>query len=585
MLSSFLMLSIISSLLTICVIFLVRMIYIKYTQNIMSHKIWLLVLVSTLIPLIPFYKISNFTFSKDMMNRNVSDTTSSVSHMLDGQQSSVTKDLAINVNQFETSNITYMILLIWVFGSLLCLFYMIKAFRQIDIIKSSSLESPYLNERLKVCQSKMQFYKKHITISYSSNIDNPMVFGIVKSQIVLPTVVVETMNDKEIEYIILHELSHVKSHDLIFNQLYVVFKIIFWFNPALYISKTMMDNDCEKVCDRNVLKILNRHEHIRYGESILKCSILKSHHINNVAAQYLLGFNSNIKERVKYIALYDSMPKPNRNKRIVAYIVCSISLLIQAPLLSAHVQQDKYETNVSYKKLNQLAPYFKEFDGSFVLYNEREQAYSIYNEPESKQRYSPNSTYKIYLALMAFDQNLLSLNHTEQQWDKHQYPFKEWNQDQNLNSSMKYSVNWYYENLNKHLRQDEVKSYLDQIEYGNEEISGNENYWNESSLKISAIEQVNLLKNMKQHNMHFDNKAIEKVENSMTLKQKDTYKYVGKTGTGIVNHKEANGWFVGYVETKDNTYYFATHLKGEDNANGEKSQQISERILKEMELI
>ena len=68
-----------------------------------------------------------------------------------------------------------------------------------------------------------------------------------------------------------------------------------------------------------------------------------------------------------------------------------------------------------------------------------------------------------YLALMAFDQNLLSLNHTEQQWDKHQYPFKEWNQDENLNSSMKYSVNWYYENLNKHLRQDEVKILLDQL--------------------------------------------------------------------------------------------------------------------------
>ncbi len=103
------------------------MLYIKYTQNIMSHKIWLLVLVSTLIPLIPFYKISNFTFSKDMMNRNVlTRLLRCNSRMSDGQQSSVTKDLAINVNQFETSNITYMILLIWVFGSLLCLFYMIK---------------------------------------------------------------------------------------------------------------------------------------------------------------------------------------------------------------------------------------------------------------------------------------------------------------------------------------------------------------------------------------------------------------------------------------------------------------------------
>ena len=77
---------------------------------------------------------------------------------------------------------------------------------------------------LKYVKVRCSSTKKHITISYSSNIDNPMVFVLVKSQIVLPTVVVETMNDKEIEYIILHELSHVKSHDLIFNQLYVVLK-------------------------------------------------------------------------------------------------------------------------------------------------------------------------------------------------------------------------------------------------------------------------------------------------------------------------------------------------------------------------
>ncbi|MDN8854274.1 M56 family metallopeptidase, partial [Staphylococcus aureus] len=76
---------------------------------------------------------------------------------------------------------TYMILFICVFGSFLCLFYMIKAFLQIDVIKSSSLESSYLKERLKVCQSKMQLYKKQITISYSSNIDNPMVICLVKS--------------------------------------------------------------------------------------------------------------------------------------------------------------------------------------------------------------------------------------------------------------------------------------------------------------------------------------------------------------------------------------------------------------------
>lgn len=90
------------------------------------------------------------------------------------------------------------------------------------------------------------------------------------------------MNDKEIEYIILYELLYVKSYDLIFNQFYVVFKMIFWFNFVLYISKIMMDNDCEKVCDRNVLKILNCYEYICYGELILKCFILKFQYINNV---------------------------------------------------------------------------------------------------------------------------------------------------------------------------------------------------------------------------------------------------------------------------------------------------------------
>ena len=349
--------------------------------------------------------------------------------------------------------------------------------------------------------------------------------------------------------------------------------------------KKIMDNDCEMACDINVLKILNRREYIRYGDSILKCAMLKSERTHNATAQYLLGFNSNIKERITFITHYDSFPKPRRNKHFIAYSLCILSLLIQAPFLSAHIQQEEFKTDISWKDLGQLSPHFKGYEGSFVLYNEKKQSYSIYNEQESQKRYSPNSTYKMYLALMSFDQNLMSLNQTEQKWNGHQYPFKEWNQNQTLNSSMRYSVNWYYENLNKQLSQSDLKFYLNQLEYGNQDISGSQTYWNESSLKISPIEQVILLKSMKQDKMHFDSEAIRKVDKSITLKQTENYKLIGKTGTGIVNHKETNGWFVGYIETKDNTYYFATHLKSNNHANGAKTQQISEEILKEMELI
>ncbi len=74
----------------------------KIYSKIMSHKIWVIKCwfrhvnsINTILQNIEFYIFSRYD------ELNVSDTTSSVSHMLDGQQSSVMQDLAINVNQFD----------------------------------------------------------------------------------------------------------------------------------------------------------------------------------------------------------------------------------------------------------------------------------------------------------------------------------------------------------------------------------------------------------------------------------------------------------------------------------------------------
>jgi beta-lactamase class D len=39
------------------------------------------------------------------------------------------------------------------------------------------------------------------------------------------------------------------------------------------------------------------------------------------------------------------------------------------------------------------------------------------------------------------------------------------------------------------------------------------------------------------------------------------------------------GWFVGYLETKDNVYFFATNIKG-SHTDGVKAKEISLEILK-----
>ena len=60
--------------------------------------------------------------------------------------------------------------------------------------------------------------------------------------------------------------------------------------------------------------------------------------------------------------------------------------------------------------------------------------------------------------------------------------------------------------------------------------------------------------------------------------------FYGKTGTGRVNGQDINGWFIGYVETSDNSYYFATNIQSDSNATGKKAFEITSDILKKLHI-
>ena len=100
-------------------------------------------------------------------------------------------------------------------------------------------------------------------------------------------------------------------------------------------------------------------------------------------------------------------------------------------------------------------------------------------------------------------------------------------------------------------------------------MSGNlSTYWLESSLKISPVEQVELLMKLQNNSLGFSSENINAVKDSIYLCSSDTGKFYGKTGTGRVNGQDVNGWFIGYIETVDNTYFFATNIEADNNATG-----------------
>ena len=123
-----------------------------------------------------------------------------------------------------------------------------------------------------------------------------------------------------------------------------------------------------------------------------------------------------------------------------------------------------------------------------------ENRYLISNEDDARTRVSPNSTYKIYSALMALDAGIITGTDSAMDWNGEAYPFESWNRDQNLNSAMTNSVNWYFMNLDHRRGWDSTRQVLTSLSYGNMDFSGGPScFWLESSLKISPLEQVKLL--------------------------------------------------------------------------------------------
>lgn len=218
-----------------------------------------------------------------------------------------------------------------------------------------------------------------------------------------------------------------------------------------------------------------------------------------------------------------------------------------------------------------LRTYFKGVEGCFVLYDLKADRYMRYNEERCQQRFSPFSTFKIPNSLIGLESGVIKDADFVIPWDRAKYPpgedwnvepFKHWARDHNLRSAIKYSVVWYYRELALRVGEGRMKDYLIKLGYGNHDSSGGLNrFWLNSSLRISPNEQIEFLKAFYAEKIPFSKRSIDIVKDIITLEQTSEYKLSGKTGGGPIGNR-ALGWFVGYLETKGNVYFFATNLEG-----------------------
>ena len=129
----------------------------------------------------------------------------------------------------------------------------------------------------------------------------------------------------------------------------------------------------------------------------------------------------------------------------------------------------------------------------------------IINEGECKTRYTPASTFKIAISVMGYNEGILIDENNPKVKFKEGYVdwLDNWKQTYYPNLWIKNSCVWYSQFITKKLGFKKFKNYVNKLNYGNGNVSGDKgksngltNAWLSSSLKISPIEQLKFLEKL-----------------------------------------------------------------------------------------
>ena len=578
--------SFIVSSITIMVILLIRRLFSEQLSAKWQYNLWFLLLIALTLPFIPEQlihfenKINLFNVNQINSASGSSPSTAEVSRL---DNVNWMQDFAVSVHHLNLNFLNVTITSIWIAGMFVMAYLFLNAWFRLNKIKKTTtdLNNKDILHVFEQCKHQLNI-SKPLIVGESPLAKSPMTFGLIKTYVVLPIHLDESMSINDIKYIFLHELHHYKYKDIVTNYLMIIFQILYWFNPLVWIAFKIMRTDRELACDMAVLKSLGEHCYADYGNAIINFADLASNSKEFTWVNQFNGPKEQMKKRIEKISSFTMESKWMKLKSISIFAVIGVFVVSQVPFVSAMAtNNERYDFNNERTIYEDLSDYFAGYDGSFVLYDMKAGQYSIYNKDKSTQRVSPNSTYKIYSALIGLESDAITSDHSTMKWNGTRYPFESWNTDQNLSTAMKNSVTWYFQKLDQRIPQDTIKAYLKQMDYGNDDLSGGSNYWLESSLKVSPVEQVQLLSAFYTNQFGFEDKNIQIVKDSLALEKYDGSRLSGKTGTGNVNGRNINGWFIGYVETKDNTYFFATNIQNEDNSYGSKAAEITLSILKD----
>ncbi len=344
--------------LLICLILLVQLMLRGKLDVRWHYCLWLLLLIRLVMPWAPESRMSIFnlippwagqsqiefvpddiaddSFNSDVAGVGINESTP-VS--MTGVPQEIPEAITTTPEKPVFFELADMLPLVWLIGALVLAVYVCASnFNLRRIVKKACpLTDRKILDLLEKCKSQMGI-RTILRVVVTDRVRGPALFGFVRPRLLLPRGMTEALSLEELRCIFLHELAHLKRHDIFVSYLVSLLQILHWFNPLVWLAFYRMRADRELACDALVLSTMNIDEPQKYGQAII--SLVELFYQN----RYLPGMvgimedKSQLKGRISMIA---NFKKDSKKLTLPAVLLILLTACISLTDAQVQTRQEK----------------------------------------------------------------------------------------------------------------------------------------------------------------------------------------------------------------------------------------------------
>ena len=258
---------------------------------------------------------------------------------------------------------------IWGIGSIILGMYFLK-----QMLSFRCIQKRYSKDVSYHVLQKFQTIKntdKTICLKYLPGIASPILTGLRKPVIYLPS---DLSQENNLYYILLHEYTHWKEKDLWLKLAVVILKILFWWNPIVWIIARDVERFIEIRCDKNATAHLDETEKLCYAETMLN---IAKRNLGHSKISSALGMSQNLgtlslKQRFLYLlnstTTYAKYSLRTLTSLLLAFLVIVLSyyFLVQ-PSWDTPVEE-LWDEGTDFGADSSNSYLVEQLDGSYLFY-------------------------------------------------------------------------------------------------------------------------------------------------------------------------------------------------------------------------